>query len=159
MCMIMYVAPRRVRWGSTYSYAVRVGQGVRPGCTAAIYLLQLVMITPFDVFVASTSHVPRSIDVYADDVTVQVVEHISTIVGTAIAMLSRLAVVLQALQLPIARDKAKVVSSDTEVAKQVVQGTKQHGFQATTSLNILGMEARAGRPISSLQCTKESGRS
>eukprot|EP00959_Pyramimonas_sp_CCMP1952_P347669 7282361-Pyramimonas_sp.AAC.1 len=41
MCMSMYAAPRRIRWADTYSFAVAVGQGVLPGCTAAMYLLQL----------------------------------------------------------------------------------------------------------------------
>eukprot|EP00959_Pyramimonas_sp_CCMP1952_P048495 1012308-Pyramimonas_sp.AAC.1 len=58
MCMSMDAAPRRIRWADTYSFAVAVGQGVLPGCTAAMYLLQLVMNTPFDVFVSSTSHIP-----------------------------------------------------------------------------------------------------
>eukprot|EP00959_Pyramimonas_sp_CCMP1952_P038055 796339-Pyramimonas_sp.AAC.1 len=37
----MYAAPRRIRWGSTYSFAARAMQGVLPGCSVAMFLLQL----------------------------------------------------------------------------------------------------------------------
>eukprot|EP00959_Pyramimonas_sp_CCMP1952_P394231 8260464-Pyramimonas_sp.AAC.1 len=31
----MYMAPRRIRWGATYSHAVRITAGALPGCTIA----------------------------------------------------------------------------------------------------------------------------
>eukprot|EP00959_Pyramimonas_sp_CCMP1952_P254812 5322218-Pyramimonas_sp.AAC.1 len=43
-----YMAPKRIRWGTTYSYAVWAMAGALPGCTIAMYLLQLTMMMPFD---------------------------------------------------------------------------------------------------------------
>eukprot|EP00959_Pyramimonas_sp_CCMP1952_P026865 564010-Pyramimonas_sp.AAC.1 len=65
----------------------------------------------------------------ADDVTANVIEHVGTIVTSAAALLNRIAVVLRALQLPIARGKAKVEGSDDSAAKQVVALTREHGFK------------------------------
>ena len=55
LCLAMYYAPRRIRWGSAHSYAVQVQKGVLPGCSVAMFLLQLVMMLPFDVFQKSFS--------------------------------------------------------------------------------------------------------
>eukprot|EP00959_Pyramimonas_sp_CCMP1952_P139072 2911342-Pyramimonas_sp.AAC.1 len=46
----MYYAPRRIRWGASYSYAVQVQRGVLPGCSVEMFLLQLVTMLPLDIF-------------------------------------------------------------------------------------------------------------
>eukprot|EP00959_Pyramimonas_sp_CCMP1952_P077055 1610707-Pyramimonas_sp.AAC.1 len=125
----MHAAPRRIRWGATCSYAARVTQGALPGCSVAMHLLQLIVIPPFDVYQASITQIPHTLDTYADDITLQIMMKADEIVQAAQAAIGRLAVVLQALELPIAKDKAKILGSAEDIAAHVVRGVSQYGFQ------------------------------
>eukprot|EP00959_Pyramimonas_sp_CCMP1952_P414977 8694813-Pyramimonas_sp.AAC.1 len=48
LCLAMYSAPRRIKWTTSFSYSCQVSRGVLPGCSIAMFLLQLVMMLPFD---------------------------------------------------------------------------------------------------------------
>eukprot|EP00959_Pyramimonas_sp_CCMP1952_P348665 7304335-Pyramimonas_sp.AAC.1 len=131
----MYAAPRRIRWGATFSCAVRATQGALPGCSVAMHLLQLIMILPFDVYQASITQIPHTLDIYADDITLQIMLKADGVVQAAQAAIGRLAVVLQALGLPIAKDKAKILGSAEDIAAQVARGVSQYGFQVVNKLS------------------------
>eukprot|EP00959_Pyramimonas_sp_CCMP1952_P195180 4081225-Pyramimonas_sp.AAC.1 len=68
------------------------------------------MMLPFDIFeksFANTEEVHHSLDLYADDITIQVVATLQDIVCQTVRILQRLAAVLKALDLPTAQEKAK----------------------------------------------------
>eukprot|EP00959_Pyramimonas_sp_CCMP1952_P284252 5941843-Pyramimonas_sp.AAC.1 len=120
----MYYAPRRIKWTTSFSYSCQVSRGVLPGCSTAMFLLQLVMMLPFSIFeksFANTDEVHHSLDIYADDITLQVATTRHDIVDQTVRILQRLAAVLRALDLPIAQDKAKALASDFAIAQQVTQ--------------------------------------
>lgn len=48
LCISMYRAQRTVAWGGIYSTFVRSNRTLVPGCSIALWLLQLLMITPID---------------------------------------------------------------------------------------------------------------
>eukprot|EP00959_Pyramimonas_sp_CCMP1952_P057595 1202280-Pyramimonas_sp.AAC.1 len=87
--LAMYAAPRRIRWGTTYSYAARVTQGALPGRSVAMHLLQLIMVLPFDVYQASITQIPHTLDIYADDITLQIMMKADEIVQAAQAAIGR----------------------------------------------------------------------
>ena len=62
----------------------------------------------------------------------------------AVSAIGRLAVVLKALELPIAKDKAKILSSSDHIAKLVAHELRTYGFEAVNQLSVLGLECRAG---------------
>eukprot|EP00959_Pyramimonas_sp_CCMP1952_P230135 4811562-Pyramimonas_sp.AAC.1 len=67
-------------------------QGVLPGCPIAMCLLQLVMFRPFDVHQASIASIPRTLDIYADDITLHILMPIEDNIVHAVAAVDRLAV-------------------------------------------------------------------
>ena len=48
LCISMYRAKRTVAWGRVYGTFVQSGQTLVPGCSIALWLLQLVMVTSLD---------------------------------------------------------------------------------------------------------------
>eukprot|EP00959_Pyramimonas_sp_CCMP1952_P348664 7304334-Pyramimonas_sp.AAC.1 len=100
-----------------------------------MHLLQLVMILPFDVYQASITQLPHTLDIYADDITLQIMLKADEVVQAAQAAIGRLAVVLQSLELPIAKDKAKILGSAEDIAAQVARGVSQYGFQVVNKLS------------------------
>eukprot|EP00959_Pyramimonas_sp_CCMP1952_P068301 1425432-Pyramimonas_sp.AAC.1 len=75
----MYRAPRRLVWLQATSYSVAVDQGVMPGCKYAMALVQLLMLSAMDDFVAAVHPLQgnrgagfsSSLDVFAGDLTLQ----------------------------------------------------------------------------------------
>ena len=122
-------------------------------------MLQLVMMQPFGVFYAPASGAPRTLDIYADDVTLQIMMAAKETFGTTRQMIAGLAVVLQALALPIASGKAKILSSAEDVARQVAEGVRQYGFITVNTVNVPGMECRAGAHLSFEVVNQKSARS
>eukprot|EP00959_Pyramimonas_sp_CCMP1952_P038233 800085-Pyramimonas_sp.AAC.1 len=84
----MYASGRRLSWESTYSRQVRATRGVLPGCPLAMFCLQLVMLSPFDEFVSSTSSIGRTVDLYVDDITVAVTAVRKSIVESSVEFLA-----------------------------------------------------------------------
>eukprot|EP00959_Pyramimonas_sp_CCMP1952_P016306 345411-Pyramimonas_sp.AAC.1 len=80
------------------------------------------MILPFDGFEASfdTMEAGHTLDIDADDITLQVVAAPQHIVEESARIIQRLAVVLRAMDLHIAKDKAKTMPSAPGVARQAV---------------------------------------
>eukprot|EP00959_Pyramimonas_sp_CCMP1952_P411552 8624150-Pyramimonas_sp.AAC.1 len=64
---------------------------------------------------------PRSLDAYADDLTLQVVMKRVDIIRASAEMLALLADTLRELELPIAVAKAKVVATDMPLATAVAR--------------------------------------
>eukprot|EP00959_Pyramimonas_sp_CCMP1952_P409883 8590262-Pyramimonas_sp.AAC.1 len=70
------------------------------------------MMMPFDIFTASLhGGISYTIDIYAGDITLQLMAPTSEMLEQAASVIERLVKVPQALELPIARDKAKILSS------------------------------------------------
>eukprot|EP00959_Pyramimonas_sp_CCMP1952_P252419 5273966-Pyramimonas_sp.AAC.1 len=76
------------------------------------------------------------------------------VVQAAQAAIGRLAVVLQALELPIAKGKAKILGSAGGIAAQVARGVSQYGFQVVNKLSVLGLECRAGARLTYMEIHK-----
>ena len=53
MCLNMYRAARTLVWDTTYGKWVFATRSLVPGCSVAVYLLQLLMITPLDAFLTA----------------------------------------------------------------------------------------------------------
>eukprot|EP00959_Pyramimonas_sp_CCMP1952_P071886 1501433-Pyramimonas_sp.AAC.1 len=68
-----------------------------------------------------TARLPRSLDVYADDLTLQIVMKRVDIIRVSAETLALLADTLRDLELPIAVSKAKVVATDVPLATAVAR--------------------------------------
>ena len=93
----------------------------------AMFCLQCVMLTPFDSLLAATATIDRTIDVYADDITIAVVGSLSNIVNWAAKVLRLLVQALDVLELPPAKHKMTVTSSVPSGAKRVCSKVKSLG--------------------------------
>eukprot|EP00959_Pyramimonas_sp_CCMP1952_P152926 3199260-Pyramimonas_sp.AAC.1 len=76
-----------------------------------MFSLQCLMLTPFDAFYAGTQHIPRTVDLYADDITVGIRVRLQSIADRAAKALRLLLHVREVLGFPPARHKMKVTSS------------------------------------------------
>eukprot|EP00959_Pyramimonas_sp_CCMP1952_P055074 1151147-Pyramimonas_sp.AAC.1 len=83
LALRMYIAPRRLAWAGCHVVPIWASQGVLPGCPFAMFCLQCVMLTPFDELVNSTEYISRSLDIYADDITIAITGPASHIVSAA----------------------------------------------------------------------------
>ncbi|CAK0817377.1 unnamed protein product [Prorocentrum cordatum] len=87
------------------------------------------MLAPMDELMRLAAHQPRTPAICADELTVQI------------------RAALRDLELSIARHKARVTSSRMQVAREVARRLRRHGFRACQALEVLGVEARPGRPL------------
>ena len=75
----MYRNQRTVAWDSVFGQLVQSEQTWAAGCSIALWLLQLVMITALDTFADSIPPQVRLPEVYVDDATVVVVGDVGTV--------------------------------------------------------------------------------
>ena len=73
MCLMMYRASRTVAWDGVYGGFVQTCQTIVAGCSIALWLLQLVMLTPLDEFVCDIPWQVKCPEVYVDDTTLTIV--------------------------------------------------------------------------------------
>eukprot|EP00959_Pyramimonas_sp_CCMP1952_P151402 3168127-Pyramimonas_sp.AAC.1 len=72
LALRMYSCERRLAWSGASSEPVYASRGVLPGCSMAVFILQLVLLTPAGSLHGSSIHIDRALHVYADDLTMQV---------------------------------------------------------------------------------------
>eukprot|EP00959_Pyramimonas_sp_CCMP1952_P385384 8076915-Pyramimonas_sp.AAC.1 len=133
----MYRSPRRLAWQQATSYAVTVSQGVLPGCKFAMALVQLLMLASMDDFVSAVGlDIPArlgfsfSLDIFADDLTLQVVARRTDICRIATDAVALPCDTLLILGLPVAKSKAFLTTSDDSTAPAVARFLRKYGFQA-----------------------------
>ena len=165
LCLCMYRAARTISWNGVFAVAAGGGpppagenQSINtldfvfasrtlvPGCSIALWLLQLVMLTPLDDFVESMPAQITDLEVYVDDASLQVVGPKGTVVSTA----SRAAKALfRAFQdgagLPISETKGRVVASCGKTALQIEKNLKYKGYKAVRATAVLGVDTAAGK--------------
>eukprot|EP00959_Pyramimonas_sp_CCMP1952_P375955 7874359-Pyramimonas_sp.AAC.1 len=110
LALRMYSAPRRLAWDGCNAVPIWASQGVLPGCPFAMFCLQCVMLTPFDELFNRTECISRSLDIYADDITITITGPASHIVSAACVLLRMVARGLVQLGLPPARHKMTITS-------------------------------------------------
>ena len=116
----------------------------------AMFLLQLAMMLPFDVLDKSFEHhegARRSLNICADDITFQVAAAAQDIVYQTVRLAQRLVAALKTLDLPIARDKTKALSSDFPIGQQVARRVRQRGVRPFKVLEVLRTESRGGNKL------------
>ncbi|CAK0815424.1 unnamed protein product, partial [Prorocentrum cordatum] len=123
---------------------LRAIAGALPGCTIAMHLLQLTVMMSFDVFSASLHGLNVTLDIYVDDITMQILSHSAEMAGLASSVIARPVTVSEALELPTARDKAKIMGSSLWLAEQVARRLHAFGFETARQITVLGLERRAG---------------
>lgn len=84
LCLDMYRANRAVSWDGVFSTFVISGQTLVPGCSIAVWLLQLVMLTPLDDLIFDIPPQARTPEVYVDDATVIIVGRIGAVEKIAV---------------------------------------------------------------------------
>jgi hypothetical protein len=112
-----------------------------------MFFLQLLFLEPLDAFMEETAMLPRSLDVYADDLTLQIVMKRGDIIRVSAETLALLADALRDPELPIAVSKAKVMATDMPLATAVARRVQKHGFKPVSVLKVLGMEVAGGRRL------------
>ena len=69
----MYRSSRTVAWDGIYSTFVRSDRTLVPVCSIALWLLQLLMITPIDEYIVGLPPQVDTPEIFVDDATVLVV--------------------------------------------------------------------------------------
>eukprot|EP00959_Pyramimonas_sp_CCMP1952_P024643 517225-Pyramimonas_sp.AAC.1 len=94
-----------------------------------------------------TSHMSRSLHVYADDITVSIICSLRSIVTSASRVLRILARLLTQLGLPPARNNLSISSSIPGVARRVAARQHKFGYAYRSALEVIGIEVASGRPL------------
>ena len=84
LCLAMYRAARAIAWNGAYSAFVHSGQTVVPGCSIALWLVQLLMITPLDEMISNLPRQISNLEVYVDDVAIQIRGQVGKVGAAAI---------------------------------------------------------------------------
>ena len=150
LCMKMYRAARTVCWDGVFSNFVHSSQTLVPGCSIALWLLQLVMITPIDEFIhelprhiASKVH---NLEIFVDDSAMQVTGPKGQVEDAMVyAAKGLLKAFEESADLPISRTKGRVAATTTGLAEKIAARLKSHGFKAVRAMKILGVDNAAGK--------------
>ena len=166
LCIAMYRAARTISWDGVFAVAsgegpsltggggtpagngefVYASRSLVPGCSIALWLLQLVMLTPLDEFMDSMPRQVKNTEVYVDDATVQAVGRKGTVAGLAVKAARALFDAFQeGAELPISHTKGRVVGSTPAVAKRVETALKAKGYKAVQAMTVLGVDTGAGK--------------
>ena len=117
----------------TVAPVVRAGDSIVPGCSIAWWILQMIMIQPLGLPFSQC----RVVQVYMDDVTIQVISDRRDVVEKAHQATDALANAFQrGADLPVSRSQAKAISSCSSIAHsshinlQVVRARRGAGHRA-----------------------------
>ena len=117
-----------------------------PGCSIALWLLQLQMLTPLDEYAAELPIQVRQPEVFVDDATVMVVGRQGTVVDLTVRAARGL---VQAFEegagLPVSRTKGQVTSSNLQVARDIAHRLRALGCKSARTMKVLGVDTAAGR--------------
>ena len=137
-------APQAAQTG-THRISFYAARTLVPGCSSALWLLQLIVMTPLDDFIDSMPPQVRDLEVYVDDASLQV----TGVKGTVATIITKAANALfRAFQegagLPISETKGRGVASEGKTAALVGRGFKRHGYKAVRTMKILGVDTATG---------------
>jgi hypothetical protein len=146
LCIQMYRALRTVAWNGVFATFVRTGQTLVPGCSIALWLLQLLMLTPLDEYVATLPKEVQTPEVYVDDATVTVVGRRGKVADITVrAALGLFKAFEEGARLPVSRTKGRVTASTTKLSKEIAHRLRRSGCRATKTMAVLGIDTAAGR--------------
>ena len=164
LCIGMYRAARAVTWGGVFSKWVFSPRTLVPGCSVALWLLQLVMLTPLDELLSQLPRQVINLEVYVDDASLQLRGKKGEVFGAAVrASKALISAFEDGACLPISKTKGKVVASTAALATRIASSLKRWGYQAMKAVTILGVDAAAGRagvhkPMRNRMNAQERGR-
>ena len=146
LCLAMYRSARRIGWAGVISEAIFASQSLVPGCSIALWLLQLLMLSPLDELVASLPPQVTNLEVYVDDATLQVIGRKRTVEDLTVDAAGRLfSAFTDGAGLPISQTKGRVTASCKELAERIATRLRQQGYKAAKSMTVLGIDVAAGR--------------
>lgn len=118
ICLSMRRAARGIAWDGVFSSFVFARQTVVPGCSIALWLAQLLMISTLDDVCSQLPHQLTNVKVYVDDASIQVKGWAGEVVAAATK--ARLVVRRaseQGASLPISMTKGRVTASSMQMAQ------------------------------------------
>ena len=146
LCICMYRAARTVSWNGTFSNFVYSGQTLVAGCSVALWLLQLLMVTPLDEYVFDLPPEVRTPEIYVDDGSVYIVGRKGKVEDITVSAARKL---FQAFEdgagLPVSRTKGRVTASCPKLANRIAFRLRRMGCKATKVMAVLGVDTAAGR--------------
>ena len=90
-----------------------------------------------------------SLDIFADDLTLQVACQLKALQQLSVETIKMLCDTLQDLGLPVAKSKALLTASDGVPSQRIAHRLRGYGFQAQSWLEVLGLEVATGKPAQS----------
>jgi hypothetical protein len=157
-CIAMYRCWRTVAWDGVYGKLVRSAQTLVAGCSIALWLLQLLMLTPLDEFVQNLPIQVRMPEVFVDDATVVIVGKVGTVAKIATQAAKDLARAFeQGCSLPVSATKGQVTGSTMALGREIAKRLVKLGCKAVRAMKVLGIDTAAGRgglrATQNLRCT------
>ena len=116
-----------------------------PGCSLALFILQLVMLTPLDEFDASLPMQVRMPEVYVDDGTLLIIAKAGELVKVTVQAARGLFNAFGQAGLPVSKTKTRVAASSTGLAKDIAGRLRSIGCKAARVMPVLGVNTAAGR--------------
>jgi hypothetical protein len=142
----MYRASRTVAWNGVYGHMVQSNQTLAAGCSIALWLLQLLMLTPMDEFVFNLPRQVRLPEVYVDDASLMVVGGIGQVSALLAAAARKLVQTFEdGCDLPVSKSKGRVTASSMTLARDTAKRLRAVGCKAVRTMQILGIDTAAGR--------------
>ena len=157
-CIAMYRCHRTVACDGVFGKLVRSAQTLAAGCSIALWLLQLLMLTPLDEFVLNLPIQVRMPEVYVDDATVVIVGRRGTVAKIAVQAAKDLAKAFeQGCNLPVSTTKGQVTGSTMALGREIAKKLVGLGCKAVRAMKVLGIDTAAGRgglrATQTLRCT------
>ena len=145
-CISMYRNRRTVAWDGVFGQLVQTEQTLAAGCSIALWLLQLVMITALDEFADSIPPQVRLPEVYVDDATVVVVGDVGTVANlTTRAAFSLVHAFEEGCGLPVSRTKGQVTASNSSLSHLIAKKLRGLGCESVRAMKVLGIDTAAGK--------------
>lgn len=146
LCLSMYRAARAIAWNDVFSSFVYSGQTVVPGCSIALWLVQLLMISPLDDMLERLPRQVKNLEVYVDDASLLIRGRVGEVAGIATRAGAALCRAFEeGASLPISTTKGRVAASSMKLAHQIANNLKTHGITAAKAMGILGVDSAVGR--------------
>ncbi len=141
----MYRAERRLVVDDAVSEAVYPTRGFMAGCARALALIKVLMVRRMDAYIAR--HPRVNLDVYVDDVELQAIGTGRIAETLASAVLDLRSVLVDELGFPLAEEKARVISSNADIAAEVIENTGGAAGKHVDKAVKLGVELSSGKRI------------
>ncbi len=143
LSVAMYTAERRLRLDSAFSQPIRPTRGFIAGCSNALAAIKATMIRRMDTFVIRN---PRAdLDIYVDDVEMQAIGSRAAVIDDLVRAAADMRTALvDDLGYPLADDKAVIIASDPQVAREIAARTEGRAGRVQAVTEKLGIEFTSG---------------